>query len=695
MLIRHFDIKDALGLMQDHENNIWISSQSDGIYVMNHDLLTQNHLDKSFFNNSGLILLFKCRKDGIFCSNGKTIYLMKNKSFFTLERMNQNQSFNLIYELINNKLLLGTKSKGIMTCDGLRLNEQLKELKYKDKNYYSLVIKKIIESHNGSEITMFDQNRIIVTNPNSTLSCLKENYISERINNVFYNAKNEIVINARKNYLYRNNHLQKYSDLTRFNGTIITDHLVIDDSAEIYNIDGDTLYLYKNHKFYNLSLAFNAPILLQIKKILYDDSVLYLATLKDIFKCNKPLNILSKLPIQLEPLDISFNNINDILIVNDSLYIASDEGLTIIPETAITLSRAPSPIPYFRSITVNDKEYIMPLKELSLTGSNKIHLSLGCISYSSSSVIYSYKLEGAETEWTNGTGNGINVVFQNLRRGNYTFKLRVRKSNSDWSKPLELKITIKPTLWEYPIFWTVVLLFIGAFVFFITYRIKNQKIQRQEIDHQLIIMEQKALQSMMNPHFIFNSLGSIQNFLLKNKGKEAVIYLSQFARLVRQNLNAINSAMISLEEEVNRLRNYLDLEKIRLENKFQYFIETDESLKEEDVLIPSMIIQPFAENSIWHGIATKESNAIINIRFQILSHNAMKIVIEDNGVGMKNSLKYSSKTSNHLHLGMVMTQKRLNLLGKKYKMETRIKFNDLYPGELNPGTRVELIVPFI
>jgi sensor histidine kinase YesM len=100
-------------------------------------------------------------------------------------------------------------------------------------------------------------------------------------------------------------------------------------------------------------------------------------------------------------------------------------------------------------------------------------------------------------------------------------------------------------------------------------------------------MEQKALQSMMNPHFIFNSLGSIQNYLLNNKGSEAVIYLSQFANLIRQNLNAINTPMIILEEEVDRLRNYIDLEQKRLENKFEYSIELDSNLEEETLYIPS------------------------------------------------------------------------------------------------------------
>ena len=198
----------------------------------------------------------------------------------------------------------------------------------------------------------------------------------------------------------------------------------------------------------------------------------------------------------------------------------------------------------------------------------------------------------------------------------------------------------------------------------------------------------------MNPHFIFNSLGSIQNYLLKNKGSEAIIYLSNFARLIRQNLNAINTPMILLEEEVDRLKNYLDLEKIRLENKFEYRIEIDQEFEEEEVFIPGMIIQPIVENSIWHGIATLKEQGNIVISFKAHGPKSMKIRIEDNSVGMKQSMEYFHKDATRQHLGMQIIEKRLDLLSKKHSTKTSIKYSECSPGTINPGTLVELIVPF-
>jgi len=695
VVVRHFNIKDALGLLQDHEQNIWVSSQTDGIYVLNHDLLEQNHFEQSYFDNHGVNQLYDFPGNGIWCTNTKAAFLLKNNVFYKLPAQKDIQPVNLLYMFKDQTLMLGTISSIFCTFENIRLNEASKEIDFSKKTTYSIPIKKLINDRTGLLTTIFDQGQILVTKSSGSSMIHKYNKVSERINNAFYNADNKLVVNAKRNYLYINNKLEPYPDLSRFDGSYISDHLILDNSSEIFNIDGDSLYIYTNHTFYNLTDAFDSPFDSQIKKFLFEDSTLYLATLKDIFVCYNPMKVTSGIPVHLDPLNISFNNINDILVHQDTLYIASDEGLTVIAEASIAKSKALPPIPYLQSITVNDKIYTLHDPELKLTGKNKIQLSFGCISYSSSPVIYSYKLEGAEDKWTIGTGSGINLVYQNLPKGNYIFKLRVRKSNSGWSKPLELTITIKPTLVEYPLFWAFIVLIAAGILFLIINRVRIQKMRKVEIDHQLIIMEQKALQSMMNPHFIFNSLGSIQNYLLKNKGSEAVIYLSQFARLIRQNLNAINTPMINLEEEVDRLRNYIDLEKKRLENKFEYSIEIDSQLEEDSVFIPSMIIQPIAENSIWHGMATLGENGTIKISFRAYNSKSLKIIIEDNGIGMRKSLEYTAKSPQNQHLGMLIIKKRLALLSKKYNTETSINYSEYSPGQNNPGTVVELILPLI
>jgi tetratricopeptide (TPR) repeat protein/two-component sensor histidine kinase len=240
----------------------------------------------------------------------------------------------------------------------------------------------------------------------------------------------------------------------------------------------------------------------------------------------------------------------------------------------------------------------------------------------------------------------------------------------------------------------LIVLILMAVMLFILWK-RNLKLKRQEMDHQIVTLEQKALQSMMNPHFIFNSLGSIQNYLLQKKTSEAGLYLSQFARLIRQNLNAINAAMINLDEETDRLKNYLDLEKMRLPDRFDYTIVIDEYIESDETFIPSMIVQPFIENSIWHGISPMEEMGQVNVKIQKESDFALKITVEDNGIGMKKSELYSlKKKEEHLRLSLEMTRKRLHLLGLKFNVATRIDFSEAFPGSENPGTKVEIVLPF-
>jgi len=694
-VIRHFNIKNSLGLFQDHEKNIWVSTQSEGLYKISHDLLQQNHFERDNFDLYGVNKLCDVPGKGVLCVNTKSAFLLKNNIFYALRVPKAIQPVNIASMFKNHTLLLGSISRQLCTFSNLTLNEVTKEIGYSKSEIHPLFTKKVINDRSGNTIAMFDQNKILFAKTQNPILKPVYQQINERINNAYFNANNDFVINAKQNYLYKNDKLEPYPILSRFDGTLILDHLFMNDSAELFNIDGDSLFILKNDAFYNLSNAFESPVDKQINKMLFEETTLYLATNRYIYVCSNPLKAILGTKVNLEQLNISFNNITDILIIRDTLYIASDDGLTIIAEASIGKSVSLPPIPYLRSITINDNAYSMSNQELILTGKNNIKLSFGCISYSSSPVIYSYMLEGAENRWTVGTGSGINLVYQNLPKGKYTFKLRVRKSNSGWSNPLELAITIKPTIMEHPGFWAFVALIASGLIFLIISLLRIQKMKKVEVDHQLIVMEQKALQSMMNPHFIFNSLGSIQNYLLKNKGSEAVIYLSQFASLIRQNLNAINTPMINLEEEVERMRNYLDLEKRRLENKFDYTIEIDSQFEDDAIFIPSMIIQPIAENSIWHGLASLKKQGRLKISFRTYTTKSLKIIVEDNGIGMKKSSEYSGRGSHHQHLGMKIIEKRLNLLSKKYKTETGINYSESFPDQKNPGTLVELILPFI
>ncbi|MCX6270626.1 MAG: histidine kinase [Bacteroidetes bacterium] len=690
-IVRHFDIKEAQSIIQDHEKNIWITSMKDGVYKISHNLNIHKHYESSLFQNSAITALYPDPLEGIWCTNGKAVYLLKNGVFSTLDFRNSQCVFNQLYYLKNNTLIAGEKSYFYYAFKDIKRDFTHKRIYYFKNSSNRDGFKRITVDESEQEIATFAPMDVFILRPDKLFVISKVINAGERIYNLFYNSDNNLIINGKRNFILLNGLLKPCKELSCFNEKMITDHLIINRYTELFNIEGDSIYLMYHNKAYNLTSSFSYPIDLQINNIVYKEPVLYLSTNRNVYYCDNPLNLLLNKPTRLNPIDISFRNIHDILFQNDSLYVASDDGLTVIPEKTLQTRVTNTPIPYFQSIQIEDKEVDLLRHTVTFTGNKRLKFDFSCINYSYQPVIFSYRLEKSDTAWTTGTSK--TVVYQRLSPGDYVFWLRVRKSTTPWSQPIAFEVHVKATLLEQPLTYVFLILLVGGGIAIIIIRRKNFQIRRREIDHQLITLEQKALQSMMNPHFIFNALGSIQSYLLQNKAGEAGLYLSQFARLIRQNLTAINSAVIILEDEIDRLKNYLDLERLRMENKFDYTIIVDETVEEDEVLIPSMIIQPFVENSIWHGISGIEEMGQIDIFFSMSSENALRITIEDNGVGIIKSKTYVPNDKDHLHIGIEMTRKRLEIIGRRLFVKTSVSYSEQSPGIPNPGTRVDLIVP--
>jgi hypothetical protein len=692
-LIHHFDIKDAKSIMQDHEENIWISSLIEGVYKISPFFNHHQHFDKSFFMNSGVFALCKSDSGGIWCTNGKMIYLLKNDEIFDLDFQQTENSFNQILQANPSTLFIGETSKLPFVLKGVRLNHAKKKITIDKAVQSHIVHKKIIVNQRRDQVSSFNQSRIFFEDSTDYLIKFRIWGVEGRIYNTYYDSNDVLIVNANRNYALKDGEQIKCPELAYFDKKVISDHLNLENKTELFNIEGDSLFLLDNKKIYNLSAALEQPVELQVDHLEYHDSTLFIATSRNIYICENPRNILRKKPVVAYMININFKSINDILFADNKLYVASNDGLTAIPYQELHDTTNFTPIPYFQSIQVNDRENLVMKDQISLVSNQRINIAFSAINYSVSPVLFSYKLEGADADWTTVKGN--NVVLQNLTKGNYVFKLRSRKPTSQWSQPVEFNIIVKATIWQHPLLYFAILLLFAGMIFLIILRRKNNELNRRNIENQILLLEQKSLQAMMNPHFIFNSLGSIQNFLLHNRPNEAGIYLSQFARLIRQNLSAIDTSMINLEEEIDRLKNYLDLEKLRMGDKFVYTIEIDDNVEYEEMLIPSMIIQPFVENAIWHGIANLDENGFLSIVFILDSDKSLQIIIEDSGVGIKNAAKYSTKGENHLKLGMNITRKRLHLLGQKYGVETSFVYSERSPGTTNPGTRVVIIVPFL
>lgn len=241
----------------------------------------------------------------------------------------------------------------------------------------------------------------------------------------------------------------------------------------------------------------------------------------------------------------------------------------------------------------------------------------------------------------------------------------------------------------------VVIIVFLSLVIYILYRNKAIR-KRNKLQQELNLYMQKALSQQMNPHFIFNTVNSIQYYILNNDKVASNKYLTMFARLMRVTLENSQHHLIPIQDEVLALNLYLDLESLRFEEKFEYKITLDEENEVEIYKIPTLLIQPYVENSIWHGLMHKEGIGKISIDISVIG-NMVKCTIEDNGIGREKAAEIKKeKNASHKSLGTKITENRLRLINSLYGSDMSVSFIDLKDeiGKAS-GTRVEICFPVI
>ena len=199
---------------------------------------------------------------------------------------------------------------------------------------------------------------------------------------------------------------------------------------------------------------------------------------------------------------------------------------------------------------------------------------------------------------------------------------------------------------------------------------KESELQLLEIKRLLAESQLMALRAQMNPHFVFNCLNSIQECIVTEKYADASLYLNKFSKLFRSVLNNSGKVMITLADEIEVLELYLALEHMRFEKSFDYTIEIEEDLEIDEILIPAMLLQPYVENSLWHGLMHKDNDRRVSICFRKLNEDVFQCIVDDNGIGRKKAFELKeqqSKTKRHVSRGMSITKDRLDLLQKQGK----------------------------
>lgn len=294
---------------------------------------------------------------------------------------------------------------------------------------------------------------------------------------------------------------------------------------------------------------------------------------------------------------------------------------------------------------------------------------------------YAYLLEPIEKTWHFTNYFNRRIIYTKLAPGKYKFLLKSQIKGGNWgTKPVEYTIIIEPAWWQKT--WFKLLCFILATALII-YSVRKRiqfirKTEQQKSKHEkeLLELESKALRAQMNPHFIFNCLNSIKSLIQQNENEKSVIYLTTFSKLIRTLLNNADKKEISLFDEIETCKLYLQLEVMRFDTKFSFTVHVDPGIDLKSIQVPALIIQPFIENAIWHGIVPRDCSGRVSLRVE-KENEVIEVVIDDDGIGRECS-QQNKPTSGLFHQskGVNLTQSRLELNNLLQQRKAKLEIID-------------------
>lgn len=312
---------------------------------------------------------------------------------------------------------------------------------------------------------------------------------------------------------------------------------------------------------------------------------------------------------------------------------------------------------------------------------------------------YAYRLVGYDPNWVS-VGSRTFAAYTGVKGGQYQFEVKARYKDGRWGPTAVLPIFIRPPFWERG--WFQLSVFLSV-IGLIIYSIKNRerRLLRQEREksgdrERLMASEMKALRAQMNPHFLFNSLNAIRLFVLQNDSDNAENFIVKFARLMRLILDNSRQEWVALDSELDQLRLYLELEQLRFDNTFDFALQTDPTLDTQAIAIPPMIIQPYIENAILHGMAHKKSQGHIAVSITRAEKQLM-CVVDDDGVGRQQARALKSQSGlGHKSVGLRVTEERLQLIGQRLGQDASVKIIDKVDVNGEPaGTQVIVQLPLM
>ena len=684
-------------VIKDRENNYWFSTIDKGLLLVP-DINTKIYR----YGNEAITALSTYNNDNeiLAGTSSNLVFAFNNKT----EKINTLISSNTKGEIVS--LYYDKLYKNIITCTNIinvyNNNNQATKIE--------IAAKKIVPINNDTYIAAYAGGIMLFPRKGSTINIPAYLNFAEVINknnyNIIKNYRGRTVLYDSTNqtlYTATAAGLQYFSVagngfIMNGNKHIYASSLALVQRSLFAATFTDGLFKINNNKATSLNSK-NSAILNNINKIVaYQTDLWYTGD-----ELVQHLNLANDSVTNYSAADgIPNAEIKDILVQSSTVYIATAEGLVVFNKNKNSLN-ALQPTLVINKVLVNQLEYKAAQYANLQSDENNIEIYFSLIAYKGqANSTVQYKINNGA--WQKLPKNSTNLQLASLAPGNYT--ILINGFNEDGiaiEKPIEILIKIAAPFYKKPIFIILVaaLLLLGLYFYF------QQKLRREKKSNDLLAqkikLEQELQQSMlasiksqMNPHFLFNALNTVQSYIYTNDKENASQYLGKFSELTRMILTMSNKEKVSLAEELKALQLYLDLEYLRFEDKLIYTITVADTISNETIYIPSMLIQPYVENAIKHGLMHQKNKWLLQLNFMQL-HNSIIVTIDDNGVGRKaseaiNQQRYKSHTS----FATEANQKRLTILNKGLQQTIALLITDkIDEFGYAQGTTVTLTIPIV
>ncbi|MEO7983074.1 MAG: two-component regulator propeller domain-containing protein [Bacteroidota bacterium] len=373
-----------------------------------------------------------------------------------------------------------------------------------------------------------------------------------------------------------------------------------------------------------------------------------------------------------------------------SLWLATKEGLVHITDGQME-KLPPLPV-YITKVSSPDSVYLLQAKLNLDHGHNQLQFEFSSPGFiNEKQLFYSYRLWGSANDGWTEASNQHTVSYASLQPGNYRFEVRTMGWNGNWGKAAGFDFKIKPPFWQ--MWWFLALcslLFLTGIYWSVRRRVGTIR-SKAAMKHKVTETEMMALRAQMNPHFIFNCINSIDALIHSNDKYNATIYLNKFAKLLRGILDSSKENIVSFTKDIEALKLYVELEELRHENKFRSVITVDPELLNSDYKVPPLIVQPFVENAILHGLKNKDANdGLLTIDIKKVN-DKIQYTITDNGIGREAAEKI--RQNKESHYGLQMSYDRIKLFNKEPAASVQV--TDLPAAGGHAGTEVKVLLNII